>query len=67
MIISYDLTLDVLAIARSLGGGGRLVCHYSTPAWTAELTASNGSVIDGRGPTAAQAIVALGRRLRRPE
>jgi hypothetical protein len=67
MIIKYDLTLDVQAIARMLGGGARFVCHYSTPAWIAELTTSDGSVIDGRGPTAAQAIVALGRRLRRPE
>lgn len=64
-IVSYDLTDEVLAIARRLANGGRLVSRYSSPAWTAELTTSDGRTIDGSGATASQAILELGQKLRR--
>lgn len=65
MIIEYDLTAALEAIARRLPGG-RFVTRYASPHWTAELTTIEGETHTGQGPTASQAIEALGKRLRRP-
>lgn len=65
MIIAYDLTEEILAIAPRLGRNGRLKASYSSPAWSVELTSSGGDTYEGRGPTCAQAIVALGKELRK--
>ena len=67
MIIQHDLTDAVLAIAGQINAtGGRLETRYSTPAWVAELTNGlTGEKQNATGPTASQAIEALGRKLRR--
>lgn len=65
MIVEYDLTDAVVAIAGRVAAGGRLLVRYATPAWVAELKAADGPVT-GKGPTASQAIEDLGRQLRQP-
>ena len=65
-VIEYDLTDDVRTIAAALRDGGRLVSRYSSPAWTAQLVRGDGlNALDGKGPTASQAIVDLAKQLRR--
>lgn len=64
MIVEYDLSEEILAIARKLAAGGRLMARYASPAWVVELTTADGERLEGRGPTSPQALVDLGRRLR---
>lgn len=66
MIIAYDLTDAVLAIARRLQAtAGRFESRYSSPAWVAEIRDPDGTRVQGQGPTASQAIEQLGRKLLR--